>query len=1384
MEKQTTENFSSWGSSPHGPGRKIKGALLFFFCTFFLAFASLAQDEPGEAETGYRYLKLTIQGAVGKHKVTLSEINWMVDQEAYPATSATKFSNNVTAPETNNSATAWRAYDGITDSPSSVWRPNNKDYPYSIIIDLGSGGAISPTGIRIAIESDDRAIASFTAEGSNDGSSWATLFSESGLTQADWNSNSFKAFEFPDMAAPTAPTGLSASNITEDSFTLRWEASTDNRGVAFYEVFKGSESIGTTATDSLRVTGLECGSSYAMSVKATDAAGNVSEAGPALAVNTTECETPGGDGYRYLRLTALGGTTTYYVLIEEISWLVGSVKYPKEPATSASTNITATVGQETAWEAYDGVYTLQSAWSTRTTDYPYSITLDLGEGEAINPTGIEIGVEWNGRTMSAFSVEGSTDGSEWTSLYSVSGLTDKDWKRDAINTFLFSTDGDAEAPTAPTGLTASDVAPDSFTLSWDASTDNVGVVSYEVFAGTELVGATNSTSMEVKEMYCNSTYEMTVTAQDAAGNNSAPSQAISVATADCGDTPNLIGNGEFDNGTDGWRTIFHSPAAGSFEVVTDADMSGANAGKINISSGGANWQIELFTSLGLESGKTYEISFQAKAAAERTAMVTFQRASDPYNNYWQETINLTTTTQEFGPFLWTSDISDEVARLNFRAGGSDADVWLDAIVVKEIHITQDPEAPTAPGNVTATDIAENSFTLTWDASTDNVGVFSYEVFAGYVSQGTTTTTSMEVTGLACNTSYNVTVIARDVAGNLAKSADKSVATAGCSGTNNSASLGMNMSSPRSWNSEFIFTNLAHYSLAWMPVETAPAFRVRIPVEELTADRYLKPGESGRLTVFWDLNAKYLPQGDYVFTYDGTAEVSFSSYSSNGITEVSDSPGRIVINNAKTSGSVFLYFDVTENSTEDPIRNIRFTELDRENSTDIFRPEIVADYAKLEAFRFMDWMKVNNSTMTSWEEYPADNALLQTGNISFNYMIALANQTGMDAWFTAPLLADDDFLRTMAGRIRDELNPDLRAYIELSNEVWNGGFAATGQAAAKARELGLTDLTNNKQAAGVYYGYRTAQMENIFEEVFNQAATKPRLTTVVAWQAVDTWSFENMVLPGYRMVMGDTAAPEAVAIAPYFGGSLGSAANEAEVLTWDMDMFYDQLFYNAYADRLSGSSIHLAHSFSSMKAYKEIVEKYGIPEYLAYEGGQHLVAGNNNAAMVNLLAEANRDRRMYDAYIAYFNAWQAVGGDLFAYFASTSSYGRSGSWGWKEYPSQTREEAPKYDAILTWSNNNSQLSAGSSSVMRTSKPENNVNAFGDNILVYPNPADGGSVTIKFDKNEGNNFKIINMNGKVYADEIVNQEIKTFNLESFKAGLYIFRINGVSRKVIVH
>ena len=89
-----------------------------------------------------------------------------------------------------------------------------------------------------------------------------------------------------DTQAPSAPTGLTASNVTSSGLTLSWQAASDNVGVTGYDVYRNGSLIGTANGTSYNVTGLSASTSYQFTVKARDAAGNVSQSSSALSVTT------------------------------------------------------------------------------------------------------------------------------------------------------------------------------------------------------------------------------------------------------------------------------------------------------------------------------------------------------------------------------------------------------------------------------------------------------------------------------------------------------------------------------------------------------------------------------------------------------------------------------------------------------------------------------------------------------------------------------------------------------------------------------------------------------------------------------------------------------------------------------------------------------------------------------------------------------------------------------------------------------------------------------------------------------------------------------------------------------------------------------------------
>ncbi|NOU18938.1 MAG: DUF333 domain-containing protein [Bacteroidales bacterium] len=103
----------------------------------------------------------------------------------------------------------------------------------------------------------------------------------------------------PDTQAPTAPSNLTSSNITTNSVTLGWTASTDNFGVTGYDVYENGTYLATSATTSYIVTGLTAATAYSFYVQAKDAAGNVSAASNIINVTTltsiTYCASKGNN---------------------------------------------------------------------------------------------------------------------------------------------------------------------------------------------------------------------------------------------------------------------------------------------------------------------------------------------------------------------------------------------------------------------------------------------------------------------------------------------------------------------------------------------------------------------------------------------------------------------------------------------------------------------------------------------------------------------------------------------------------------------------------------------------------------------------------------------------------------------------------------------------------------------------------------------------------------------------------------------------------------------------------------------------------------------------------------------------------------------------------
>jgi chitodextrinase len=95
----------------------------------------------------------------------------------------------------------------------------------------------------------------------------------------------------------------------------------------------------------------------------------------------------------------------------------------------------------------------------------------------------------------------------------------------------------------------------------------------------------------------------------------------------------------------------------------------------------------------------------------------------------------------------------------------------------------DSSPPTNPGNLLALAAGVGGMSLTWNASTDNVGVTNYLIercqgpgCSSFAQVGTSPTATFSDTGLLASTSYSYQVRATDAAGNLSGYSNVSTAT--------------------------------------------------------------------------------------------------------------------------------------------------------------------------------------------------------------------------------------------------------------------------------------------------------------------------------------------------------------------------------------------------------------------------------------------------------------------------------------------------------------------------------------------------------------------------------------------------------------------------------
>ncbi|SDX64155.1 Por secretion system C-terminal sorting domain-containing protein [Lutibacter oricola] len=519
----------------------------------------------------------------------------------------------------------------------------------------------------------------------------------------------------PDTEAPTAPS-LTSNDITETTVDLSWSGSTDNVGVTGYDVYRDGTLITSTSNTTYQATGLTAGTTYNFTVRAKDAAGNISADSNTETITTDAPDTqaPTAPSLIASNITQNSVDLSWSGSIDNVG-VTGYDIYRDGTLIASTTNTTYQATGLVAGTTYNftvrakdaaGNISADSNTETITTDAPDTQAPTAPSLIASNITQNSVDLSWSGSTDNVGVTEydvyqnGILVISTSNTTYQANGLTAGTTynftvrAKDAAgnisgdsNTETVTTEApDSQAPTAPS-LIANNETSNSIDLSWSGATDNVGVTGYDVYQDGSLLTSTTSTTYQVTGLAANTTYSFTVRAKDAEGNTSADSNTATATTLEgATNSTTILHQGYFESGWDGWADggsdvaryggsrsyegtysirIRDNSGAASAMTLSNVDVSPYDSVEINF----------YFYARSMESGEDFWVRYYN--GSSWTTVAAYARGTDFNNNsFYSATVTLNKANYNFA--------SNARFRFQCDASGNSDYIYIDQVTISGI----------------------------------------------------------------------------------------------------------------------------------------------------------------------------------------------------------------------------------------------------------------------------------------------------------------------------------------------------------------------------------------------------------------------------------------------------------------------------------------------------------------------------------------------------------------------------------------------------------------------------------------------------------------------------------------------------------------------------
>jgi chitodextrinase len=365
-----------------------------------------------------------------------------------------------------------------------------------------------------------------------------------------------------DTSPPSVPASVTVATRPHNEVAVSWAASTDDVGVAGYEVWRGGVLAKKVPATSFADAGLTTLKEYCYEIRAFDAAGNRSAASAPACVVVPDTSPPSVPDHVEARardehVIALTWARSHddvgvarYESVEVDAAAASSPVATMDTAAmltgfAASTRHCFTVR---ACDAAGNCSEPSAAACATTPDLtppstPVALAVANGD-EAIEvrwqPSTDNVGVvgyavlradKVVGRTgpdVLAFADSGLCSTVEY--CYRVEAL-DAAGNRSTPSARACVTLPDLKPPTTPGRPAAVAVSSSQLFLAWDPSTDNVGVAGYEVLRNGAVVARVTATRTRERGLGSNRSYCYSVRAYDSAGNRSAPAGPFCAMTS-------------------------------------------------------------------------------------------------------------------------------------------------------------------------------------------------------------------------------------------------------------------------------------------------------------------------------------------------------------------------------------------------------------------------------------------------------------------------------------------------------------------------------------------------------------------------------------------------------------------------------------------------------------------------------------------------------------------------------------------------------------------------------------------------------------------------------------------------------------------------------------